>query len=98
LPYFAWLLALSGSLLLLSACQKHDSKASSGTDLVRRYIALAVELGERDPDSLDFAINTDRSLDRFKSNPEAFDGLHRSALALGDEIRNLPDGDPAFTA
>ncbi len=69
----------------------------TSTDLVRRYIGLAIELGERDPDSLDFSIATDRSWDRFKSNPETLDRLHSSALTLSTQIRDLPE-DPAFDA
>jgi len=89
---------LLGSLLMLSACQKRATTMVMPTDLVRRYIALAVELGERDPDSLDYAINTDHSLDGLRSDPETLDGLHTSALALSTEIRNLPDDGSTFAA
>jgi hypothetical protein len=92
------LLGTLASLLLISACQKRTNSALAGTNLVGRYIALAVELGERDPDSLDYAINSDHLLEKFKSNPESFDGLHRSAVELSREVHTLPPDDRTFTA
>jgi hypothetical protein len=82
---------------MLSSCQSRGPASLTSTDLVRRYLVLAIELGERDPDSLDFSIATDRSLDRFKSNPETLDRLYSSALTLSTQIRDLPE-DPAFNA
>jgi hypothetical protein len=80
---------------MLSSCQSRGPAPLTSTDLARRYIALAIELGERDPDSLDFSIDADHSLDRFKSKPETLARLHSGALTLSTQIRTLPE-DPAF--
>jgi hypothetical protein len=83
---------------MVSACKKGGTAPMAPTDLARRYVALAIQLGERDPDSLDYSIVTDHSLDSLRSHPETFDALHGGALTLSAEVRNLPDDDPTFSA
>jgi hypothetical protein len=78
-------------LLALSACRARNFASVTADDLVHKYLVLVVELGERDPDSLDFYVGNDPSVDKFKSQPEKLEGLHHSALALSEQVQNLPD-------
>jgi hypothetical protein len=88
---------LVGGLFMLSSCRSRGPAPLTSTDLVGRYVVLAIELGERDPDSLDFSINANHSLDQFNSNPETLDRLHSDALALSTQISNLR-ADQGFDA
>jgi len=90
---------LLGGLLMLSACHGSGSGPArpAADDPVRKYLGLALELGERDPDSLDFYVGADPELDKLRANPEALDGIHSSARALSTQVRNLPLG-PSFDA
>jgi hypothetical protein len=88
-----------GGLLILSACRGRGggSARPAADDPVRRYLSLALELGERDPDSLDFYAGADPELDKLRANPEALDGIRNSARALSMQVRNLPLS-PSFDA
>jgi hypothetical protein len=86
-----------GGLLALSACRVTGPISVTTDDLVHKYLILVVELGERDPDSLDFYVGSDPSVDKFRSQPEKLDSLHHSALALSEQVRDLPES-PGFNA
>lgn len=81
---------LLAGLLLLSACHRTGGAAPAAEDPVRKYLGLALELGERDPDSVDFYVGADAGLDRMRAQPEALDGIHNSARALSEQVRNMP--------
>jgi hypothetical protein len=90
--------ALLGCLLCLSACHgRADPARPVADDPVRKYLGLALELGERDPDSLDFYVGADPELEKLRANPEALDGIRNSARALSTQVRNLPLS-PSFDA
>jgi hypothetical protein len=58
---------------------------------------LILQLGERDPDSLDYYVPADSSLDRFQANPPDLKSLHASAITLGIDLANAPI-NPSFNA
>jgi len=84
-------------LLVLSACHGKGNPRVTPDDPVRKYLGLALELGERDPDSLDFYVGVDPTLDKLRTEPEVLDSLHNSALALSSQVRNMPES-PSFDA
>jgi len=90
LPRFGGSTVLLGGLLALTACSARRPASVTLNTLADKYVALAVELGERDPDSLDFYSGSDRAIDELKRQPETLDSLHRSALLLRDEMDRLP--------
>ena len=95
--------ALGGAVLLanlfwLSACRPRESAAITIDDLAHRYVSLAVELGERDLDSLDFYAGSDLSIYKLKQKPESIDSLYRNALALRSQIANLQENASADEA
>jgi hypothetical protein len=94
---FAGVTVALGGLLMLSACRGRGPARVTPDDLVRRYISLAIELGERDPDSLDYSIANDRWFDKYRSDPEKLDSIRSSALTLSTEVRSLPES-PEFDA
>lgn len=59
-------------------------------ELARRYVEVAVQLGERDPDSLDFYSGGDRGREELRRRPAPLEGLSRSALELQHQIEALP--------
>ena len=82
---------LLASLFGLSACRSAKPAAITFDDLAHRYVSLAVELGERDLDSLDFYAGSDLSIYKLKHQPESIDSLHRSALALRSQVASLQE-------
>jgi hypothetical protein len=79
------------ALLGLSACRATHSVPATVGDLMHNYLVLVAELGERDPDSLDFYIGSDASVELARSHPEKLDSLHRSAVVLREQILQLPE-------
>lgn len=79
--------ALISGLLLLSSCRSGPA-AGSLDDVARQYVALAVQLGEHDVDSLDFNLST-----KVASNhgPERYPILHERSLALRNQLMRMPD-------
>lgn len=88
---------LLGGLLILSSCHGSGNARITPDDPVRKYLGLAIQLGERDPDSLDFYVGSDPALDKLRAQPEVLGGLRASALALSDQVRTMP-ASPAFDA
>jgi hypothetical protein len=80
----AWLLILGGCRQLTNPEQSRSDK------LVRRYLVLVLQLGERDPDSVDYYVAADSSLDRFRVDPPDLKSLHASAITLGIDLANVP--------
>ena len=80
---------LTWCLLLLSACRTSPSEHVTTNDLVQKYLLLVVELGERDPDSLDFYVGFDPMLEKSRLAPEHIDSLHRSAVRLSEQVQVL---------
>lgn len=58
---------------------------------MQKYLLLVVELGERDPDSLDFYAGFDPTLEKSRLAPERIDGLHRSAVRLSEQVQVCPE-------
>jgi hypothetical protein len=88
---------LLGGLLALSACQRSGTATAAPGDPVHKYLGLALQLGERDPDSLDFYFGSDPELDKLRANPGPLGSLHADGLALSAQVRNTPAG-PSFDA
>ena len=94
-------LCAAGLALLLSgllACQPNNPALVTFDALADKYVALAVELGEHDSDSLDFYFGSDPAIDKLKHQPETLDSLHRSALMLRDQMSHLPENSSAYVA
>ena len=82
---FLWLLAGCGSAPRQSA--------SLGTSLngeVREYIRLAVALGERDPDALDYYYGPPEWVADIRRSPPALARIQRSASAAVARLKKLP--------
>lgn len=56
-----------------------------GSDAVRSYVELAVALGERDPDSIDFYVSAERPRER-RPDPPDLNTLHSRAVALRADL------------
>ena len=82
----------------LSACRINSPVPAIFDTLANRYVALAVELGEHDSDSLDFYFGSDPTIDKLKHQPESLDNLHRSALSLREQLNRLPESSSADAA
>ena len=59
---------------------------------VREYLRLAVALGERDPDSIDFYYGPSTWTADIRKNPPRLDEIRTSALKLDEELQS--DGQP----
>jgi hypothetical protein len=83
------LCGLLGCVLGLTACRTRAPAAATVDDLAWAYVGLTLQLGERDADSLDFYAGSRPEAEKLRRNPQTFDGLHRSALALRDQVSAL---------
>jgi hypothetical protein len=89
--------ATAGLLLLtLSACGR--ASRSPIDDAADRYVRIAVALGERDPDSLDFYSGPAERVADIRRNPPPLTQIRRDADALSAVVRRLATGTPADTA
>ena len=77
---------LLGVLIGLSACQHGMPAPVTVDDLVSKYLNLVVELGERDPDSLDFYVGPPDIVESVKTHPEKLDRLHDNAVLLRHQL------------
>ena len=75
----------------LSACRQGIPAPITIDDLVSKYLNLVVELGERDPDSLDFYVGPADLVENAKTHPEKLDSLHDSAVALRHQLINCTE-------
>ncbi len=77
-------------LLALSACRSSAPAPATLDDLARKYVALARDLGDRDPDSLDFYAGSDAL--PAKTNTAPGDAsLHDRAVALRTALSGIPE-------
>ena len=79
--------------LTLTACGGHPQPSLD--DLARRYVRLAVALGERDPDSLDFYAGPAGFVTDVRRNPPALTEIKREADGLSAEVSRLASTDPS---
>ena len=63
----------------------------------REYVRLAVALGERDPDSLDFYAGPAEAVADIRRSPPPLTAIKRDAEALSARIRMRQDPDPGET-
>ena len=88
--------ATAGLLLLTCACGR--ASRSPLDDAADRYVRLAVALGERDPDSLDFYAGPAERVADIRKNPPPLTQITRDANALSAEVSGVSTGAAADTA
>ena len=88
--------ATAGLLLLTCACGR--ASRSPLDDAADRYVRLAVALGERDPDSLDFYAGPTERVADIRKNPPPLTQITRDADALSAEVSCIAPGTAADTA
>ena len=77
-------------LLVLAGCRTQPSL----DDQARQYVRLAVALGERDPDSLDFYAGPEDAVADIRRAPPPLTAIARDAADLSARIRARHDPDP----
>jgi hypothetical protein len=80
--------------LLLAACGCGAPPSPSLDDEARHYVRLAVALGERDPDSLDFYAGPAGAVADIRRSPPPLTAIKRDAEGLLARIRARHDPDP----
>jgi hypothetical protein len=70
--------------LMLSGCGP-EKRVTALTD---RYLRLAVALGERDPDSLDFYVGPESLISEIRKNPPKLEEIANEARVLEQELPN----------
>ncbi len=88
--------ATVGLLLLTCACGR--ASRSPLDDAADRYVRLAVALGERDPDSLDFYSGPAERVADIRKNPPPLTQITRDADALSAEVSRMAPDTAADTA
>ena len=78
--------------LTMTACGRPPQPSLD--EMARRYVRLAVALGERDPDSLDFYAGPAGFVADLRRNPPALPVITREADALSAEVSRLASVDP----
>lgn len=80
---------IAAATVLLTACQTHPD------DTVRRYLQLAVALGERDPDSIDYYYGPPEWVAGIRADPAALPAIKQAALDLSRQLQfgNSPRRD-----
>ena len=92
-PVPPFLRLLSGaSILAAPACE--PIRAHRLDDDARQYVRLAVALGERDPDSLDFYAGPADAVADIRRNPPPLTAIKRDAEDLSARLRARHDPDP----
>ena len=91
---------LSRSLRLLCflACASACSPRPSLDDQAHRFVRLAVALGERDPDSLDFYAGPADAVADLRRDPPPLAAIKRDAQRLAGELEARHDADAAARA
>ena len=82
--------AMKVSLLLLTVWLLSDCtayRAPSLDDSARQYLRLAVALGERDPDSLDYYFGPSDLVSDVRAHPPPLREIKQSALALSERLK-----------
>ncbi len=88
--------ATAGLLLLTCACGR--ASRSPLDDAADRYVRLAVALGERDPDSLDFYAGAVDRVSDIRNSPPPLTQIKRDADALSADVSRVSTGTAADTA
>jgi hypothetical protein len=78
-------LALCG-LVLCASCTRPASTREPSQDVIRQYLRLAVALGERDPDSLDYYYGPEDWVADLRTKPSSFAEIRKSALSLAGRL------------
>jgi len=85
-----WLAVIASTLLMmLIACRPGTPAPPTLDALASEYVRLMVQLGERDIDSLDFAIVSGSEVQQLRLHPATFVGLHQSAVDLRAAVSRL---------
>jgi len=82
------------AMVLASGCGQR--RANNASDPVRQYLRLAVALGERDPDSLDYYYGPAEWVADVRADPPALSVIKQSALGMIDRLQfEAPERQPA---
>ncbi len=81
---------LLGCFLLVGSHNSPKTQATALTDVSLSYTRIAVALGERDPDSIDYYYGPAGWVTDIRENPPSLAQIRRSALALIAELRDKP--------
>ena len=100
---------LAACLLLTAGCHRQGSAAAGGTpdagpwesasspdtidSIARDYVRVALALGERDPDSLDYSIAPAAIQAKIREAYPADDQIDREAASLEDRLARIGAGD-----
>src|SRR5690606_27949937 len=86
--------ALAGAVGLLAACAATPKPAPDTLDAVARdYVALTLEIGEREPGYVDAYYGPPEWAEAAKANPRALPQLAEGAAALTRRLEALPAAD-----
>ena len=77
-------------VFLLTAVGCRQAAQRSLDDEARQYVRLAVALGERDPDALDFYAGPADAVADVRRDPPALTAIRREAEMLARQVRNGP--------
>ena len=80
------------TFLIVAAIGCVAGPRASLDDIARQYVRLAVALGERDPDSLDFYAGPDEEVADVRKNPPPLAAIQRDAEALAARLAREPIG------
>ena len=81
---------LLGCFLLMGSHNSPKRQAAPLTGVSLSYARIAVALGERDPDSIDYYYGPAEWVTDIRENPPSLAQIRRSALALIAELRDKP--------
>ena len=81
---------LLGCFLLMGSHNSPKRQAAPLADVSLSYARIAVALGERDPDSIDYYYGPAEWVTDIRENPPSLAQIRRSALALIAELRDKP--------
>jgi hypothetical protein len=85
---------LLGCFLLMGSHNSPKRQAAPLDDVSFSYTRIAVALGERDPDSIDYYYGPAEWVKDIRENPPSLIQIRRSALALIAELRDKPVTPP----
>ncbi len=83
------MLTRSLRILCVLGCASACSVRPSLDDAARHYVQLAVALGERDPDAIDFYAGPAEAVAELRRRPPPLDAIRRDAHALALRLSNL---------
>jgi hypothetical protein len=89
---------LLGCFLLMGSHNSPKRQAAPLDDVSFSYTRIAVALGERDPDSIDYYYGPAEWVKDIRENPPSLIQIRRSALALIAELRDKPVTPPGGEA